>query len=192
MEPGEPNYSPELNFEPEFHVIATKPSEIEKIFGDIYSLIETVRDLDLKGISDSLKSALNNLDNAVNEAQILAVSNSIQQAFNNMNTLSGDARKTAARIDRLIEKSEINFIAAIQAFNQSMEKAEEMMETGKNMAINTDSQINRLANQLSLTIHNLESATDNLNTLVELTSEQPSQLLFGEPPPRKKIDNVEY
>ena len=35
---------------------------------------------------------------------------------------------------------------------------------------------------------NLEKATDNLNILMELLSDHPSQLLFGEPPPGRKIE----
>ncbi|MCF8068803.1 MAG: MlaD family protein [Desulfobacterales bacterium] len=187
----EPDLSPELNFKTEFHVIATRPSEIEKIFDDINLFMETLKDIDLKGISDSLKSAIDNLDHAVDDAQVLAVSNSIQQTFNNMNALSTEARVTAGRIGRVIENSETNFITAIESFNQSMAKAEEMMDTGKNLIINTDNKIDRLTNQLSMTINNLERATDNLNSLIEYTSEQPSQLLFGEPPPRKQIENLE-
>jgi len=189
--PNTPDFTPELTFDPKYHVIATQPSEIEKIFGDIDSFMKTIKDLDLKGISDSLKSALDNLDNAVSDAQISAVSASIQQAFNNMNALSSDARETAGRIDTLIDQSESNLVTAIQSFNQSMAKAEEMMDTGKSMVVNTDNQINRLANQLSFTIFNLEKATNSLNTLIGLTSEQPSQLLFGEPPLRKQIENPE-
>jgi hypothetical protein len=41
---------------------------------------------------------------------------------------------------------------------------------------------------LSVSAQNLERASENLNRFLEILAEQPSQLVFGEPLPRRETD----
>jgi phospholipid/cholesterol/gamma-HCH transport system substrate-binding protein len=39
-----------------------------------------------------------------------------------------------------------------------------------------------------VTAQNLERASENLNRFLETLAEQPSQLVFGDPPPRREME----
>lgn len=58
--------------------------------------------------------------------------------------------------------------------------------------VRVESTAARLERHLEVTGQNLEKASANLNRLLELLSDQPSQLLFGEPPPPRKLESDDY
>jgi phospholipid/cholesterol/gamma-HCH transport system substrate-binding protein len=48
--------------------------------------------------------------------------------------------------------------------------------------------ISDLMPQLLIVAQNLEKASDNLNRVMELLADQPSQLIFGAPPVRREVE----
>ena len=57
-DPEAPELSPKLTFPSNYPVIATRPSEIARFMGEINALLEQIRSLDLKAISESLTETL--------------------------------------------------------------------------------------------------------------------------------------
>ena len=72
--------------------------------------------------------------------------------------------------------------------NQSMKNASLLVGEGAELIKNTDSNINKLMIHLVVTLQNIEQASENLSKSLEVIADQPSQLLFGQPPPSRKVE----
>lgn len=155
----EPDRSPYLSFPTTYPVVASKPSDISELIQGIDSLLDQLNALDLEGISDKLKVSLENLSQAIVDANVKAISENLNQAITdaNVKTISGN-------------------------INESLETFE------KKVLARAESTTARFERHLVITGQNLEKATENLNRLLEILSNQPSQLLFGEPPPPRKLE----
>ena len=57
-QPNEPNLSPKINFPTKYPVIATKPSDIKRLFDSVNEVLNILKTLDLQAISDKAKNAL--------------------------------------------------------------------------------------------------------------------------------------
>ena len=67
-----------------------------------------------------------------------------------------------------------------------MKKTNLFLEKGTSLVDRTDDSVYRLSRYLSNIAENLEQASENISRLTERVADQPSQLIFGEPPaPRK-------
>ena len=61
------------------------------------------------------------------------------------------------------------------------------MQDGADMVKNIDERISELQLHLLVTTQNLKIASENLNSLIEIVADQPSQLIFGEPLPERNF-----
>jgi len=215
---GEPNLSPRINFSPKYPVIATKPSGIKKLFEGVDDVINQLKSLDMKGISDKLKSTIDKVTQAIEDTQIKGVSSdirlslervqrilddrrwdriigSVEKATSTLSPLASDTGKVVSRLnktitslDRIVADNEKEFAEAIYELKRSVKKANIILGSGLDLMKDTDKGLSSLNRNLPTALENLENATENLNRLIEFLSDQPAQLFFGEPPPSKKIE----
>jgi phospholipid/cholesterol/gamma-HCH transport system substrate-binding protein len=272
---SEPKITPKFSFNPEFPVIATRPSDISKILSGVEDVIYQFKALDTKGISEKLKLTLDKINQAFNDARINDISSDLRAALkqidsmlkdkglaqisetitgvaDSLNTLIANTNATILRLDRIVAdnkeglrvgingfkltlqelkqvvtrvdgiladnepdlKTAINnFLRSMQGaeefvsrldrvlaaneskidetfmqINQSAKNAEVMMQEGAGMIKNVDERIADLQRHLLVTAQNLRIASENLNSLIEIVSDQPSQLFFGEPLPERRFE----
>ena len=69
-----------------------------------------------------------------------------------------------------------------------MRRAKDLLTRGSSLVSGTDETISNLMHRLLIVAHNLEKASINLNQIMETLADQPSQLLFGEPPMPRKVE----
>ena len=69
----------------------------------------------------------------------------------------------------------------------SYSPAPSLLEKGTEFISRTDDSAIQLKRQLTVSVQNLEKATDNLNEFMEVLADQPSQLVFGEPPVARSV-----
>lgn len=145
--PGEPNLSPTLTFTPRYPVIATKPSDIRKIIQGLDEVLNQVRELDIRGITDRIKTTLDTINQTVADTQAKEISaeirellaktdqlfggtdlgsltRSFQKAGNLMTDLIGDAAVTFKRLDRMISENEQRIHEALGHFSHGMNAAD--------------------------------------------------------------------
>jgi len=176
----------------------TKPSDIKQ-------LLDNLTALDIQGISDRAKTTLDNFNETLAEADIKAISQGIQRslvkienmldeirwaqtiesiesaadsidvAAGSFNDLSNDTRMAVNRIDALIAGSESDLRQAISELKHVVENVGHLVQ-------GADSTVEMLGRDLELTLQNVEEASGHLNRSLELIADQPSQLVFGEPP----------
>jgi hypothetical protein len=71
-----------------------------------------------------------------------------------------------------------------------MEKTNILLNKSTSLVSGTDASISEMMQHLLVAARNLELASQNLTQLMELLADQPSQLLFGEPPKPRNVDTA--
>ena len=206
----EPDQSPALSFPSEYPIIASKPSEISGLIGGINEVLNQIKALDLKEISDTIKATLDNINQSVDDANIQRVSQTIEISFEKLENILADQRwnkilasadtaaqslnilldkadQTLFRVDAIVSGKEQTIKTALDDFSQAMKNANIFLNKGSALVGDADASVSQLMHHLLIAARNLEKASDNLNQLMEALAEQPSQLFFGEPPQPREI-----
>jgi len=216
---GEPDQSPRLNFPSKYPIVASRPSEIGELISGINDVLDQIKSLDLQGIAEQVKSTLATIDQKVSQANVKRISDrieaslsrvnyildnqrwnqileSVDQGLRSFDTLVTDADSSLDRVDNAIVRVDGIVIenkktikAAIDDFKLAMQRANDLLLRGSALVSDTDESISNLMHPLVIVAHNLETASINLNQIMETLADQPSQLLFGEPPVPRKVDS---
>ena len=147
-DPNQPDQSPKLNFGPEYPVIASKPSQIKQILSGIEEIIQNIRQIDTKGISDQIKATTREIENFV--------------GGDKMNKIFSEVNSAATHLDGVILKMD-------HVLSQG--RLEEVLAEAKNSLIKIQSltegvQAELLALELPKTGANLQSATARLDRIL--------------------------
>ena len=177
---------------------------------------QVIEDADIKGISSNIKLSVDNINNIVDRKNWDGIISSLEDAGTSINeildhtdgilasletsvgSLEGimsQAGNSVARVDnplstveRVTVDKEESIKKALDDFRAAMENARAFMEKGILLMDNTDDSISDLSLNLSNTARNLEKASENINRLIEEVSEQPSRLIFRDPPPERETE----
>jgi phospholipid/cholesterol/gamma-HCH transport system substrate-binding protein len=185
---GEPDRSPSLSFPSAYPIVATKPSDISELLRGFDEVLNHIKALDLKGISDRIIVTLENANRMITEADIKSISKNLNSLLAEAKTTMSRAGKAVGRVEKLVADNEKGILAAIDDFSETMENANDFFAKGASLISGTDDSIAHLKRHLLVVGQNLERASENLDRLIELVSDQPSQLLLGEPPVPRKVE----
>lgn len=206
---GEANLSPAISFPSKYPVVATKPSEIQKLFSSLDEALNQIKTLNFKDVSDKMKLALDNINQTVDDAQIKQISLEIRLTLKKIENAMDSAKKigssfntfaknadetvvnmnnTVLRIDRIVAENEAAFKKAIDDLGTSSEKANLFLEKGTKLVTDSNDRFSLLQRHLLISLKSIEEASANLNRLVDLISDRPSRLIFGEPPPERQVE----
>lgn len=211
MKPADHLRTPKLTFEPEFPVIATKPSEMKQLLTDIYAILNKINQIDVKGISNKIIQTLDNANQTFEDAQVKKVSENIQetlvrthkilnpdewiqirkniyQASKDLNHLIASSGAMVARIDRSLKKHNKNLANSLDGFKTAAANASTLLQTGTGFINDTQSKVSNLDEKLIETLNSLEAASKSMNSLIQQIMDQPSMLLFSSPPEPKPIE----
>ena len=113
---------------------------------------------------------------------------SAETAGQSLNSLLTKADRTLLRVRDIVINKEETIQTALDNFSRAMENANILLNKGTKMVSGTDASISELMHHLVAAAQNLETASQNLNQLMELLADHPSQLLFGAPPRARDTD----
>ena len=212
------NLSPKLTFTPEHPVIASKPSEIKKLFREIEEIAMKVQSIDFKGISDQAMSVFSTANKAMTDAQLGAISADIRTLLASINTAANPKRleSIAKNMDQTVIASRTlmdratedltrmdSILAQLQATLDTNRphidttmgalattalKADAFMTQSHTTMFEMQATIKELQQRLAVTAENLEQTSSNLNSLITNAKDQPSLLIFGQPKPPRKVE----
>ncbi len=214
--PDTPDLSPALDFSPPYTVIKTRPSEIKQLLQGLDAVFSQIKALDVEGISHRLKTTIDILNKTAQTARIDKLSADISEALQkigktaesveafvldtkktggSIHALVLDSQKTVKRInstfnsiDDVIRKNKNELNDALTKLNQTLQGATALLEKGSGLIDNTDTTVSTLQHHLLVTLYNIEDAAGNLNRLINVLADQPSQLIFGQPPLPRAIE----
>lgn len=238
----EPDRSPEIKFEPEHPVIATKPSELNLFLNKMETIMKQVQALDMHGISERLKSAVSTIQKSVEDAHIDVLSSDIRASLDRLNqmldpekwelifksleksaasfdTLAKDAGKILTSLDRNLDRlvtsadktildidktvlgvdSGITDIRkllrgigeqadqAMKELNTAIITSKDFLGEGTGFLKKTDARFASFQRLILATLQNVEKMSLHMNHIMDMIADQPSQLIFGQPPPSRDI-----
>lgn len=208
------NYPP-LDFKPAYPVIATRPSEISKLFKGIEDIFTMFRSLDVDSISNQLTSILKKANKTIDDARLSELvtemrttvksfqnlaktervdrllaslektSGSLDQMAVNANGGITEIRGTVDRLDKIIDNSGGDMKGITADLKASAMEIKHAMATATALLQNTDRQVDTLQRQVSVTLNRIDRATDTLNRFLDRLANQPSQVIFSAPAAEK-------
>ena len=207
----EPDRSPPLSFPSEYPIVASKPSEIGEILRGIDDILNKIKAVDLEGISAKVKSNLDTIETAVQEANVKGLSRKVERSLDQLNQiLDGQqwdkimastqetiraANEFFVRGNATLTHAENAFAQARgiiadkeQAIREALENINKVIEKSASLTTGADETFSHMRQNLLVSAQNLEKASENLNRFLEVLADQPSQLVFGEPLPRREMD----
>ena len=115
---------------------------------------------------------------------------SAETAGQSLNSLLDKADRTLVRLQDIVAGKEETIKTALDNFSRAMENANILLNKGTTLVSGTDASITELMHHLVVAAQNLETASQNLNQLMELLADHPSQLLFGSPPRAREVEDT--
>jgi phospholipid/cholesterol/gamma-HCH transport system substrate-binding protein len=206
-ESDKPDLSPKITFASEYPVISSKASDVKQLLTGIDNVIQSLNKIDTQGISDQIKSTLKvlesvvaSLDNVVGSVGKVLGTGKLEDAVGEVkNTLLkvqsfvSDAQKdlqamnlgksgtnienATARLDQIMNSGEIE--AVLAEVKDAARKMNQLVE-------GLDKRSLAITNNIKGTSENLKRASESLEMLIDRVYASPSDLLFGEPPPRRR------
>jgi len=216
--PGAHDLSPRLGFTPEYPVIASRPSNIKKLFREIDEIAMKIQSIDFKGISDQAMLAFATVNTVMTEARFGDISTDIRTLLTSINAAANPQRlesmaknmeQTVVASRRLMDKAaeeltrlddilvqvqamiEINrphVDTTMGAMASTALKADAVMIQSHATVFQMQAAIKDLEERLAVTAENLEQTSSNLNTLIGNVKDQPAQLLFGQPKAPRQVE----
>jgi phospholipid/cholesterol/gamma-HCH transport system substrate-binding protein len=206
-DPKEPDLSPKITFASEHRIIPSKPSDIKQLLTGIDNVIQSLKKIDTQGISDQVKSTLKVLESTV--AGLNSVVGSVEKTLG-----AGRLEETVGEVKNTLLKLQ-NFVLEVQKELQALNlgktgtnienataRLDKIMNSGEVEAIlgeakgaakkvsqlveGLDKRSLEITNNIKATSENLKRASESLEMLVDRVYASPSDLLFGEPPPRRR------
>lgn len=204
-------FTPEADFDPPHPVIPTKASDIKVFMEGVDEVLQQIRALDAQGISTRLKASLDKFNRLITQTEIDAISADIKKISSGLERAlrpeqwktilasaerSGkslektlkNANQTIVRLDKAIAKNEKPVTRAFAELSRSADQVEKLLAEGTRFLKNSDGRFADIQRYLIATLQNLEKASQSLTGFVELISDRPSRLIFGEPVPTKEAD----
>ncbi len=204
-------FRPEADFKPPHPVIPTQASDIKVFMEGVDEVLRQIRALDAQGISTRLKASLDKFNRLITQTEIDAISADIKKISSGLERAlrpeqwktilasaerSGkslektlkNANQTIRRLDKVIAENEKPMNRAFADLSRSAAQVRGLLAEGTRFLKNSDGRFADIQRYLIATLQNLEKASQSLTGFVELISDRPSRLIFGEPVPTKAAD----
>lgn len=178
--------TPKITFTPDYPVIPSNPSEIKQIFSGIDSVIEQMKQIDFKGISDQLKMTTTNINAFVSGDEM-------KRIIKNLDALMANLEKTSEKLNKVVSDGRVD--AILNDTRESIKKIKEevnalnLAETSNraNQLIeNASRKTKRITTELEIASENLKRTTENMDQLVDRLKADPSEIIFSNPPAKKR------
>jgi phospholipid/cholesterol/gamma-HCH transport system substrate-binding protein len=209
--PAEPDRSPPLSFPSEYPIVASKPSELGEILRGIDDILNKIKAVDLDGISAKVKSNLDAIETAVQDANVKTLSRKAERSLDLLNQILdgpqwdkilASTQDTIRAANEFFVKGNATLTHAENAFaqargiiadkeqaiRQALENINTVLERTASLTTGADETLSLMRHNLMVSAQNLERASENLNRFLEVLADQPSQLVFGEPLPRRETE----
>jgi len=193
IRPGELKDSPQLLFKPDYPVIPSRKSEISRFLADTGTIMDNIKDIDFKGISNNLKNTTSAIEKLAENKRLLNIMINLESSTANLDELMARINETVARgkVEQAISET-LGILSDARKMVGEM-KSELHALNLREKAQRTDTLIDDVAKKTKVitgdlqdTSENLRVTSENLQKLSENLSRDPSELIFSKPPPPRK------
>lgn len=181
--------SPHISFAAEYPIIPSRPSELRQILTGVDDVLQNIKAIDFKGLSDQFKSAGKATENLLSGKKM----NSIMA---HLESMSAGLDRAVGRIDGIIAEGKIEGILSetrdslveaktlIGSLRKEVEalKLAETGEKANRVVEGIDQRSRAITTELRVSGENLQQASETLQRLLERLNTTPSDLIFSAPP----------
>ncbi len=196
IKPDDLSASPKIDFDSRYPVIPSRKSGIGRFLDEAGTIMQNVKNIDIKGISDQLKNTSKAIENFIGGKRTNNIMNHLESASNNLDQTVARINKMVAegKVDQLANETMATLSDARKLIGQAKKELDALKLQEK--ASRTDAllaDINKKArvitNELQDTSEHLRVTSENLQKLSESLTKNPSELIFSKPaPPRKAME----
>ena len=196
IRPGELSNSPKITFKSSYPVIPSRRSGIGRFLADTGIIMQNIKDIDIKGISNQLKNTSKAIEDFVGGKRVNNIITHLESTSANLDQTMAGINKTFAegKVDKAVNETMGILSDARKLIGQAKNEIDALKLQEK--ANRTDvllEDINKKAkvitNELQDTSEHLRVTSENLQRLSESLTKNPSQLIFSKPaPPRKAME----
>ena len=153
--------------------IPNVPGQIMEISESASRIVKSLSEVDFTSIGRNLNTLVHTVDKAVSDLNTARISSSVDDTLGEVRTMAASLRTFVDDLDSTIKGGSSNVIgkeieASMTQFRQTLKRLEQALGSSQG--------------SLPATLDNLRVMSENLRELSELLKNQPSQLMFGEPP----------
>lgn len=194
IKPGDLSASPKIDFESRYTVIPSRRSGIVRFLDEADTIMQNIKNIDIKGISDQLKNTSRAIEEFVKGKRINNIMSHLETTSRNLDQTMSRINKVVAegKVDQLANETMATLSDARKLVDQAKKELEALKLQEK--ASRTDAllaDINKkskvITNELQDTSEHLRVTSENLQKLSESLTNNPSELIFSKPPPPRKI-----
>jgi len=181
IKPGEPDFSPKIDFPSEYPIIASRPSELQRLMAGANDVVQQFKQIDAKGISDQLLATTKSLEEVIRGKQMASILTRIDAAAGNLDRLT-------ARADKILGEAGLD--KTVAETREAIKGAQAMLVTINEQVLGmqlpaTLARTRELTRELQATSQNLRRSSETLEMFLQRVYERPSDLLFGKPPKKR-------
>jgi phospholipid/cholesterol/gamma-HCH transport system substrate-binding protein len=188
--------SPKIDFTAEYPVIPSRPSETRQILSGIDEVLNKIKMIDFRGISDQIKATAKSADNFLAGSRTNRVMSNLESATTALD-------KSMSRLEKFMSEGNLEktftearhsltdvrkAVAEVRTFISGVKnevKAMKLTETADktNQVIDTlDRGIRASAVDVQTSTENLKRASESLERLLDRLEAHPSDLIWSSPP----------
>jgi len=181
IKPGDPNFSPKIEFPSEYPIIGSRPSELQRLMAGANEIVEKFNKIDAQGISDQLITTTKALEEVIKGKQMTSILTRVDAAAGNLDRLTARADKVLgdAGLDKTVAEA-----------REAIKGAQAMLATVNDQVLAmqlpaTLGKTRELTRELQATSQNLRQSSETLEMFLQRVYDRPSDLLFGKPPKKR-------
>ena len=193
---GDLSSSPKITFKSSYPVIPSRRSEISRFLADTGVIMQNIKDIDLKGISDQMKNTSKAIENFVEGKRVNNIMTNLESTSANLDHAISKINKTVSegKLDRVVNETMGVLLDAHQLIGQAKNeidalKLREKADRTDILLKDIDKKAQVITNELQDTSEHLRVTSENLQKLSDNLKRNPSELIFSKPaPPRKAME----
>ncbi len=207
----EKDQSPRIDFVTEYPIIPSRPSELTRIVSTLDKVMTQIGEIDFKGMGHKIEDTINAVQKLLADQRLQRAMDNLQSATKSteeltarLNRLVNDAavkdlvtnsRATIAGLKAAVKESRTAIAAGKKMLNTVTREIEDMKlpETAAQANLmfrdlnarsqQVGAQAHQLAGEAQAVMRNLRAASATLRVLLRQLQQNPSSILFSEPPP---------
>jgi phospholipid/cholesterol/gamma-HCH transport system substrate-binding protein len=181
IKPGDPDFSPKIDFPSEYPIIGARPSELQRLMAGANEIVEKFNKIDAKGISDQLINTTKALEELIKGKEMTSILARTDAAAGNLDRLT-------ARADKILGEAGLD--KTVAEAREAIKGAQAMLATVNDQVLAmqlpaTLAKTRELTRELQATSQNLRQSSETLEMFLQRVYDRPSDLLFGKPPKKR-------
>jgi len=193
---GELSNSPKITFKSSYPVIPSRRSGIGRFLADTGAIMQNIKNIDLKGISDQLQNTSKAIENFVEGKRINNIMTHLESTSTNLDQAIARINKTVAegKVDKVVNETMGILSDARKLIGQAKNEFESLNLKEKSSRADIllgdiGKKTKVITNELQDTSEHLRVTSENLQKLSDNLTRNPSELIFSKPaPPRKAME----